>query len=130
MPTPRALAAILTGAEGDPKLADEDPRDRQFFLDLGGHAGRAHSSAAFRTARRERYVVADVYLGWSAPAGRLAVLRARSSAWSLVFRSLATSRVRFSSPRDVSRSCRMSLDRRSRTPGPSEIHAPTFASRR
>ena len=85
MSTPHPLAAILTGAEGDPKLADENPRDRQFFLDLGGHAGRAHSSAAIRTARRQRYVVAHVYSGWSAPAGRLAVLRAGSSPWAFRF---------------------------------------------
>ena len=82
MPTPHPLAAILTSAEGDPKLPDEDSRDRQFFLDLGGHAGRAHSSAAIRTARRQRYVVTDVHPGWSAPAGRLAVLSAGSPAWA------------------------------------------------
>ena len=82
MPTPHPLAAILTSAEGDPKLPDEDSRDRQFFLDLGGHAGRAHSSAAIWTARRQRYVVTDVHPGWSAPAGRLAVLGAGSPAWA------------------------------------------------
>ena len=85
MPTPHPPAAILTGAEGDPKLADEDPRDRQFLLELGGHTGRAHSSAAIRTARRQRYVVADVYPGWSAAAGRLAVLGAGSTAGTLGF---------------------------------------------
>ena len=85
MPTSHPLAAILTGAEGDPKLADEDSRDRQFFLDLGGHAGRAHSSTALRTARRQRYVVTDVHPGWSAPAGRLAVLGAGSPAWTFGF---------------------------------------------
>ena len=85
MPTPHPLAAILTGAEGDSKLADEDSRDRQFFLELGGHTGRAHSSAAIRTARRQRYVVTDVYPGWSAPAGRLPVLGTGSTAGALGF---------------------------------------------
>ena len=85
MPTPHPPAAILTGAEGDPKLADEDPRDRQFFLELGGHTGRAHSSPAIRTARRQGYVVADLYPGWSAEAGRLAVLGAGSPAGTLGF---------------------------------------------
>ena len=59
--------------------------DRQFLLELGGHTGRAHSSAAIRTARRQRYVVADVYPGWSAAAGRLAVLGAGSTARTLGF---------------------------------------------
>ena len=85
MPTPHPPAAILTGAEGDPKLADEDPRDRQFLLELGGHTGRAHLSAAIGTARRQRYVVADVYPGRSAAAGRLAVLGAGSTAGTLGF---------------------------------------------
>ena len=85
MPTPHPPAAVLTGAEGDPKLADEDPRDRQFFLDLGGHAGRAQSSAAIRTARRQRYVVAHVDPRWSAPAGRLAVFGTGPSAWAFGF---------------------------------------------
>ena len=85
MSTPHPLAAILTGAEGDPKLADEDPRDRQFFLELGGHTGRAHSSAAIRTARRQRYVVTDVYPSWFVAAGRLAVLGAGSTAGALGF---------------------------------------------
>ena len=85
MPTPHPPAAILTSAEGDPRLPDEDSRDRQFFLELGGHAGRAHSSAAIRTARRQRHVVTDVHPGWSAPAGRLAVLGAGSPAWAFGF---------------------------------------------
>ena len=82
---PHPLAAILTGAEGDPKLPDKDPRDRQFFLELGGHTGRVHSSGAIRTARRQRYVVTDVYPVWSASAGRLAVLGAGSTAGALGF---------------------------------------------
>ena len=75
-------AAVLTGAECDPKLADDDPRDRQFFLELGGHACRADLSTASRTARRQRCVVADIDPGWPAPACRLAVLGAGSSAWA------------------------------------------------
>ena len=75
-------AAVLTGAECDPKLADDDPRDGQFFLELGGHARRADLSTASRTARRQRCVVADIDPGWPAPACRLAVLGAGSSAWA------------------------------------------------
>ena len=73
MATLHPSAAVLTGAECDPKLADDDPRDRQFFLELGGHARRADSSTASRTARRQRYVVADIDPGWpctGVPAGR------------------------------------------------------------
>ena len=73
-------AAVLTGPEGDSKLTDGDPLGRQFFLELGGHARRADSSTATRTARRQRCVVVDVDPCWPAPARRLAVLRPGSTA--------------------------------------------------
>ena len=82
MATLHPSAAVLTGTECDPKLADDDPRNRQFFLELRGHARRADSSTASRTARRQRYVAADIDPGLpctGVPAGRTG---AGSSAWT------------------------------------------------
>ena len=86
MPTPAPAGRNPDRRRGRLEIRGRGTRgDRQFFLELGGHTGRAHSSAAIRTARRQRYVVTDVYPGWSAPAGRLPVLGTGSTAGALGF---------------------------------------------